>query len=271
MEISARWEVDESPVIAAYATAVPLDLTRDFFPFGERPVSTTSSTWPATALAIPGSSVALNVTLTNPASGRSNRSLPRVNKTGQPVLKWEYWNGRQWAELVVRDETEGLTENGADALHPPRVDGEGLGERRGTLLDSGPPGGRELRSSDERMEFSDGGPIAAFPPTLAPPSIQSITCTSWSSAGPAGPEAIVTHNNLVLDDIESGAEFAPFQRARAIGTRRCTWASGCRTRARPNALWPRPRPVLPSGIGQPDFDTWIRPIRVADHTGNECA
>ena len=267
MEISARWEVDESPVIAAYATSVPLDLTRDFFPFGERPRFNDVFYVASDGFGHPGSSVALNVTLTNPASGRSNRSLPRANKAGQPVLRWEYWNGRQWAELVVRDETEGLTENGAVLFTLPAsmVKGTVSGEEHFWIrarLVAGHYG------HDERVEFADGGTYRRVPATLAPPSIQSIIVSSWSSAGPAAPEAIMTHNNLVLDDIQSGAEFAPFRRA---SHRHPAVYLGFRVpdEGATDALWSAAQARLAERIGQPDFDMWIKPLRVADHTGNE--
>src|SRR4029453_5568134 len=126
-----------------------------------------------------GSSVALNVTLTNPASGRGNRSLPRAYKAGQPVLKWEYWNGRQWTELVVRDEPEGLTENGAVLFPLPAsmaksaVSGEEHFWIRARLV-AGHYG------QDERIEFTEGGAYRRIPSTLAPPSIPSILL--WSGA-----------------------------------------------------------------------------------------
>jgi predicted phage baseplate assembly protein len=32
---------------------------------------------------------------------------------GDPRLLWEYWNGREWARLVIADETKGFTESGS--------------------------------------------------------------------------------------------------------------------------------------------------------------
>ena len=267
VDVSARWEVDESPVVAAFATSAPLDLTRDFFPFGERPRFNDVFYVASDGFGHPGSSVALNVTLTNPASGRGNRSLPRAGKDGQPVLKWEYWNGRQWTELVVRDETEGLTENGAVLFTVPAsmakvaVSGEEHFWIRARLM-AGHYG------QDERIEFTEGGVVRRIPSTLAPPSIQSIVVSSWSSAGPAAPEAMVTHNNFELDAVDNGVEFSPFRRA---GHRSPAVYLGFKVpdEDAPDAVWGAARAQLALRLGQPDFDTWIKPLRVADHTPTE--
>ena len=78
----------------------------------------------------------------------------------------------------------------------------------------------------------------------------------------------MTHNNLVVDDIESGAEFAPFHPA---SHRRPAVYLGFRVPDDDptDALWAAAQARLAERIGQPDFDTWIKPLRVVDHTGNE--
>ncbi|HMH54008.1 MAG TPA: putative baseplate assembly protein [Candidatus Acidoferrum sp.] len=211
--VSARWQLEESPVSAAYATAGALDLTRDFYPFGDHPRFNDVFYVASDAFGNPGSSVALNVRLTNPASGLGNPSLPRVTKAGQPVVKWEYWDGRHWADLVVRDETGALTENGQVSFTVPasmRI-GSVNGEERFWVRARLVGGDYGL---DERLEFSETGSFRRIPSTLAPPSIQAISVSSVLSAGPSAPEMIVTHNNLVLDEVAIGRDFAPFQQAR---------------------------------------------------------
>jgi len=63
---------------------------------------------------------------------------------------------------------------------------------------------------DERVEFSAAGGYQRIASTLAPPSIQSLTVTSSVNAGPVRPDAVVTHNNFVVDDVREGASFRPF-------------------------------------------------------------
>jgi len=265
--VSARWQVDESPVAAAYATAGVLDLTRDFYPFGDHPRFNDVFYVASDAFGNPGSSVALNVTLTNPATGRGNPSLPRVTKAGQPVVKWEHWDGRHWAELVVRDETGALTENGQVLFTIPasmRI-GSVNGEERFWVRARLVGGDYGLA---ERLEFSDTGSYRRIPSTLAPPSIQALRVSSLSSAGPSAPEAVVTNNNLELDEVEIGTDFSPFQRARVshpslyLGFR----VPGDGTT---DARWDAALAELSRRLGKPDFDAWIKPIRMVESTANE--
>ena len=264
--MSARWQVNESPVAAAYATAGALDLTRDFYPFGDHPRFNDVFYVASDAFGNPRSSVALNVTLTNPASGRGNSSLPRVTKAGQPVVKWEHWDGRHWAELVVRDETGALTEERTGAVHHTGVDEDRFGQRRRTL------GAARLVGGDyglaERLEFSDAGAIGAFRRRWLRRRFRPSVCPPWSSAGPSAPEAVVTNNNLVLDEIEIGTDFSPFQSARVshpalyLGFR----VPGDGTT---DARWDAALAELSRRLGKPDFDAWIKPIRMVESTGNE--
>src|SRR5262249_58049388 len=110
---------------------------------------------------------------TPPATGRGNPSLPRVTKAGQPVVKWEHWDGRHWAELVVRDETGALTENGQVLFTIPASMRKGSvnGEERFWVRARLVGGDYGLA---ERLEFSDTGSYRRIPSTLAPPSVQPL-------------------------------------------------------------------------------------------------
>lgn len=265
--ISGRWELKESPVTGVYSTAVPLDLTRDFYPFGEHPRFNDVFYVASDTFANPGTNVSLNVTLTNPASGPSNRSLPRVTKSGQAVISWEYWDGRRWTEIGARDRTEALTENGQISFTIPAsmtavsVNGTAGHWIRGRLVagNYGEP---------ERIEFSDSGSYRRVSPTLAPPSIQAITVTSWLSEGPSLPDAIVTHNNFVLNDIERAGTFVPFQGAREpykalyLGFR-------APDEGATDALWQQAVAALSQQLDRKEYDAWVRPIRFAERRGND--
>ncbi len=265
--VSGRWQVNESPVTGAFSTAIPLDLTRDFYPFGERPRFNDVFYVASDTFANPGTNVSVNVTLTNPASGPSNRSLPRAAKTGQLVIGWEYWDGRRWTEIGARDQTDALTENGQISFTVP--------ESMTTVSVNG-TAGYWIRArlvaghygEDERIEFSDSGSYRRVASTLAPPSIQTITVTSWLSEGPSIPEAIVTHNNFVLDDIERSSAFVPFQRARE--PHRALYI-GFRTpdEGATDVLWQEAVTALSQRLDPKEFDAWIRPIRFGERRGNE--
>jgi hypothetical protein len=265
--ISGRWQVKESPVTEAYSTAVPLDLTRDFYPFGEHPRFNDVFYVASDTFANPGTNVSLNVTLTNPASGPSNRSLPRVTKTGQPVIGWEYWDGRRWTEIGARDRTDALTENGQISFTiPASMTAVSVNGTAGHWIRAHLVAGNY--GEPERIEFSDSGGYRRVPPTLAPPSIQTITVTSWLGEGPSIPDAIVAHNNFVLDDIERAGAFVPFQRAHEPH-RALYLGFRAPDEGATDALWPQAVAALSQQLDRKEFDAWVRPIRFAERRGSE--
>jgi predicted phage baseplate assembly protein len=208
--ISAAWEVEETVVDHALFNNLPLDLSKDFFPFGERPRFGDVFYLSCDVFSRPQAEITLKFTLTNPASAGENSPIPPVNKTGRPRIQWEYWDGRRWVVLACRDDTEAFTEDGevfflAPSPFPPTtVNGiEGCWLR--ARLVSGNYG------EDERFEFiSQAQGLGRIPSTLAPPSIQSVTVASSSTAGPEQPEFIVTNNNFVFEEVDSTASFQPF-------------------------------------------------------------
>jgi hypothetical protein len=210
--LAARWQVEESLIQAAFFNNLALDLSRDFFPFGERPRFNDVFYVSSDAFAKPHTRVELKVALTNPASGRKSSPLPRASQAGHPVVQWEYWDGKRWTKLGCNDNTEALTVDGQVSFTLPAT-------ARATLVNG--IEGSWIRArlvaghygEDERVEFSSAGGYQRVPSTLAPPSIQSITVKSSLSIGPVQPDAVVTHNNFVLDDIEKSVSFRPFQPA----------------------------------------------------------
>lgn len=87
-----------------------LDLSKDFYPFGEEPVFN-DTFYLAYGQVVnqlgtqAGDKVSLNVTLTTPGqAGGSGATNP------SPVtLRWEFWNGRQWITLGQSDNTNSST------------------------------------------------------------------------------------------------------------------------------------------------------------------
>ncbi|NDJ16460.1 putative baseplate assembly protein [Myxacorys almedinensis] len=83
--------------------AVPIDLSKDFYPFGEQPrFNDTFYIASDTVFARAGATVTLDVTVSN----------LEVNKTGGADLAWEVWNGSRWERVVPRDATKQFTEFG---------------------------------------------------------------------------------------------------------------------------------------------------------------
>ena len=213
MMISASWEVEETAVDNAFFNNLSLELSKDFFPFGERPRFGDVFYLSCDVFSKPQAKITLKIKLTNPASAGEEAPIPPVSKKGQPKIQWEHWDGRRWVKLECMDGTEALTEDGEVSLLAPSpllhtaVNGlEGCWIR--ARLVSGSYGG------EERFEFTDlDQGFRRIRSTLAPPSIQSITVTSSLTVGPEQPQLVVTNNNLVFEEIDGAAPSQPFRLA----------------------------------------------------------
>jgi Baseplate J-like protein len=87
-------------VEAACTDLIPVDLSKEFYPFGTKPAfGDTLYLAHAQAFAKAGAAITLHVTLTNPATGGEEPPLPRTRASADLMLRWEYWNGAIWREL----------------------------------------------------------------------------------------------------------------------------------------------------------------------------
>ena len=211
--ISATWEMEETTVDNAFFNNLPLDLSKDFFPFGERPRFGDVFYLSCDTFAKPQAKITLKITLTNPASAGANAPIPPVSKQGRPQIQWEHWDGRRWVTLACEDGTESFTEDGAILfLAPSSVPHTTVNGLAGCWLRARLVSGNY--GEDERLEFaSQDQVLRRIPSTLAPPSIQSITITSSYIVGPEQPACIVTHNNFAFEEVQGTVPFQPFRAA----------------------------------------------------------
>src|SRR5262249_30259995 len=108
--ISTAWEMGESAANKAFFNTLALDLSKDFFPLGERPRFGDMFYLSCDIFSKPQTKITLKIKLTNPASVEERAPIPAANKRGQPKIQWDYADGRRWVKLECRDETEALTE-----------------------------------------------------------------------------------------------------------------------------------------------------------------
>jgi hypothetical protein len=97
-------EVERIDLIAdrAFANHLQVDLSKEFFPFGEKPkLGDTLYIANSEVFSKAGATVILAVNLKQP--GKASDDIE---------LKWEFGNGRKWTELTINDGTENLTKNG---------------------------------------------------------------------------------------------------------------------------------------------------------------
>src|SRR5262249_54200417 len=86
-----------------FSNQTPVDLSKDFFPFGEKPrIGDAFYLSSEEAFARPGAQVTLVVRLTNPSNPQG---VPVPAAPNGVVLAWEYWDGGRWQPLTVNDQT----------------------------------------------------------------------------------------------------------------------------------------------------------------------
>ena len=214
------------PIEQAFVNVLPVELSKDFFPLGEKPkFGDALYLANAEAFAHAGATVTLQFTLTNPAS---NGIVPEFD--GGATLSWEYWDGSAWALLgtsntagavtgqVAADGTKAFT---SSATNPPV-----LGGNVTFTFPSIPPAPTTVNGIASywvRVRLSAGnyGVEARYvrdtsqqsgyrfdEATFKPPSISRITA-AYSLTKTASPDAILTTNDF--ETIAQAAAFAPFQ------------------------------------------------------------
>jgi len=102
-------------VEAACTDLMPVDLSKEFYPFGAKPAfgDTLYLAHPQ-AFANARATATLQITLLNLTTGGEAPPLPRTRASADLKLRWEYWNGTQWHELGTaeagRDGSQASTE-----------------------------------------------------------------------------------------------------------------------------------------------------------------
>ncbi len=209
--ISATWELEETLLDAAAYNTMPLDVSLEFFPFGERPRFGDVLYLSSEAFASPQAMVSLTITLVNPPDSGTDLPIPPVTRQGHPQILWEAWNGDRWMVLDVKDGSESFTKNGVLSFttlaNPVSTEING---QEGFWLRARLIAGHYGR--EEQIEYVGGEKgyqrIAA---TLAPPCIASITAAVRSTAGPRRPDGILVCNDLAVEKLSAPGSFRPFR------------------------------------------------------------
>ncbi|MFY1637196.1 putative baseplate assembly protein [Solwaraspora sp. WMMB335] len=205
--IDVRMQTAPDPVALPYAfsNASPLDVTKDFYPFGERPRfnDTCYLACPA-SLVWPGAELVVEVTLTNgPADpedpdDQADPAVPPVRTDGHPRLVWEAWDGAGWRTVTVDDPEYAFTDSATVTLTPPagfaRTEVNGIEEYwvRVRLI-SGDYGvaAHYTRTDDGGYELVEA--------TFAPPVVTTLSWRSRAGLAAAVPaQACVTENDFRL-------------------------------------------------------------------------
>ncbi len=195
---------------AAFANSSPLDLTKDFYPFGEQPrFNDTCFLACPDDLARPGDTVELSVSLTNAAGGGP---VPKVRTEGNPTIAWEAWEGTGWRPVAVDNTGYAFTGNATlritlpAGFAPTQVNGQEQHWLRARLV------GGNYGESAGYTKKSDGTyePTAA---TFAAPVIHTLSWKpGWGQPALVPVSACVSCNDFSYATYlrTAGATLAPF-------------------------------------------------------------
>lgn len=202
---------------AAFVNGQTIDVTRAFFPFGDKPkIGDAFYLGSRDAFSQPGAAITLTVALSNPAA------VPSADLQ----LKWEAWNGTTWALLgttTPSGATPGtlLVDNGnaftqskpvtftlPQSLAPTTVNGV-LSNWIRVQIVAGNYGVDTTYVADKTQPSG----FTLVLSTLAPPLISALTLSSSATTAPSAPDAVVAFNNSQFTDITSllaAGRAAPF-------------------------------------------------------------
>lgn len=211
-----------------FYNSLKLDLTKDFFPFGERPkFGDTLYLANKEAFSNPDAKITLHVQLTKPESVEPDAGI--ISTTSQNVqLSWEFWNGQEWIELGksgrylrigdgdgdatdagFTDETNSFSSDGDVKFRFSSVPAElNLNGQKNYWIRVRIAAGNYGEEARFQRDPTTGGLIAR-PATLAPPSIRSIKL-DYVVQKEDQPSVVLTYNDFVYARENSQNSFKPF-------------------------------------------------------------
>jgi len=230
IQFLARLNRRDLPIEQAFTNQIPVDLSKDFLPLGEKPkFGDTFYLTNREALSLDAARVMLTIIATNADSG-----VPAANPSRDLRLRWEFWDGDRWELLGISgnngavppargqpipnefaDTTEGLKQSGTVSFRLPRqpqitsVNGvEQTWLRLRLVAGNYGAEAQYVPSNPDRLQ--DG--YRLVPATLFPPSLQAIQ-VSYEATRRTAPDQILTYNQLEYREILTvprSTSFSPF-------------------------------------------------------------
>ncbi len=201
----------------AFYNAQKLDLTKDFYPFGERPkfgdVLYLAS---REVFSDADAKIALQVKLTNPQPGAADADGGTAAAHGLQ-LSWEFWNGQVWMKLgksrLVRVEGETASAGFEDGTNSLASDGDVSFRFSSTPQETIVNGQKNywirVRIAGGYGEAQSSVALAGRALAPAPPSIKSIRI-DYEVKKEAPPTAILAYNNFAYERVDLQKPFKPF-------------------------------------------------------------
>lgn len=221
--IQTRVALDERDLAPEQAAAEqqPVDLSKDFFPFGERPrFNATLYLASERAFARPGATVTITVSLTNPGlTPEDTKRTPLPARQNNVALAWEYWDqaAGAWLDLKPADKTDAFTKENTVTFVVPAGAGpvEVNGERRAWIrvrLARGDYGGEAryepLLKADGTPEIDERTRLPIYkltPADFRPPSIKQLRLAYTYSSAFEPLDHVLTVNDFAVEDVSAAA------------------------------------------------------------------
>ncbi|SEL12147.1 putative baseplate assembly protein [Nitrosovibrio tenuis] len=202
IEVLGYRSLDAVPPTGAFYNGVSLDVSRDFFPLGERPRFGDVFYLLSEIFAAPGTKIVLDIKLTNP-SGAMESPIPPVSKKGNPRLRWDIHTASGWVALDCTDGTLSLTQDGSLEFQVPE-------DAKPTML-NGIDGGwirARLIGGSYAAEETPANYISL--PPMSPPAIAAMHLISIQELGPMPPECLIVESDLAYRKMDAVKPFNPF-------------------------------------------------------------
>lgn len=218
----------------SFANQAPLDLSKDVFPFGEKPkIGDAFYLASEEALSKPGAAMELHVVPTNPSDPSGT---PPPAASTDVMLTWEFWDGREWRLLGntgpgalpadrIKNPTYGFSDTtnaflGGGTIRftvPPALAASEInGEVRRWLRVRIARGNYGVEARYVPVE-ADGQPrrYELVPATFRPPSLRSLRLGYLYDSGDQAPRRVLTENDFTFSDVTlaaaaGGEDFPPF-------------------------------------------------------------
>jgi len=213
LQISAQIQHTALSPDSAFVNQAPLDPTKDFFPFGEKPKFNDAFYLASDeAFSKPRATVTIDVTATTPAGAQPKPGAPPAAVANAVSLAWEAWNGHAWQAIAVADGAANFTDSGKIALTMPDTVGpvEVNGQTHYWVRVRIAAGDYGHDASYVLVSDKPADGFKLSPSTLAPPSIQSLHISYTYTRGPEAPDALVTENDSHFLPVTVGSAFQPF-------------------------------------------------------------
>jgi hypothetical protein len=174
-------------VPAACHDGMPLDISKDMFPFGERPRFGSAFQVLSPVFGEAGAGVEVMIRLTNP-EGSTAPPIPPVSRDGLPNVVWEISTTSGFQAVAANDGTQSLTQDGALVFSvPDDVSAIPIAGKTGAWLRA-------------RLVSGHYGTIPAIDGTTMvvqrAPAVRSIAVRSTLERGPLPPEHLVSEGAL---------------------------------------------------------------------------